>query len=90
MEFRNEAHRMAVRAAFLRLTADQSWSVIREFADEVVYNLEQKSLQEDDEDKAKTYRHDARGARRFWAGLLQQIELAKGGESGDNFLEVVM
>lgn len=89
MEFRNEQHRQAIKAAFLRITADQSWSVMRELADEVIYTLEQKSLREDDEEKAKTYRHDARGARRFWELWLQQIELAKSGDN-DNFLEVVM
>ena len=90
MEFRDDAHRQAVRAAFIRITADQSWSVIRDLADEAVYQLEQKCLQEDDEEKAKTYRHDARGARRFWEQLLRLVELAKGGESGDNWNEVVM
>lgn len=88
MEFRNEAHRLAVKQAFIRLTADQSWTTIRDLAEEVVYNLEQKSLQEDDEEKARTYRHDARGARKFWAGLLRMIELAKDTDSAE-FLEVI-
>jgi len=89
MEIRNDAQRMAIKAALIRFTSDQSWTVIRNLADETVYNLEQKSLQEDDEEKAKTYRHDARGARRFWAGLLKLIELAKEAD-GDNFNEVIM
>jgi hypothetical protein len=90
MEFRDEAHRQAVRVAFLRLTADQSWNVIRTLADEAVYELEQKSLQEDDEEKAATYRHDARGARKFWEKLLRNIELAKGGDAGESWNEVIM
>lgn len=89
MQFRSEAHRLAVKQAFLRITSDNSWSVMREIADEVVYELEQKSLQEDDEELAKTYRHDARGARRFWEKFLKAIEIAKESE-GDNFLEVIM
>ena len=83
---------MAVKAAFLRITADQSWETMRELADETVYLLEQKSLQEDDEAKALTYRHDARGARRFWEQWLLMIDSVKGGEVGldENFNEVVM
>ena len=92
MQFRDESHRQAVRAAFLRITADQTWNVLRDFADEAVYELEQKCIQEDDEEKAKTYRHDARGARRFWEKLLGKVEAAKSGDMdpGENFLEVVM
>jgi len=90
MEYRNDAHRLAVKAAFMRVTSDQSWNVMRDMADEVIYNLEQKSLQEDDEDKARTFRHDARGARRFWEQWLRMIEVAKETETGDNFLDVVM
>lgn len=89
MEYRNEAHRLAVKQAFIRITADQSWSVIRELADEVVYELEQKALKEDDKEKRDAYIFDARGARKFWEKLLKAIELAKESE-GDNFLEVVM
>jgi hypothetical protein len=90
MEIRNEAQRMAIKAALIRITADNSWTVMRDLADEVIYNLEQKSLQEDDEEKAKTYRHDARGARKFWAQWLGAIEQAKGADSSEDFLEVVM
>jgi len=90
MEFNSEAQRMAVKAAFIRITSDQSWQVLRVFADDCVRELEQKALMEDNEDKAKTYRHDARGARKFWDNFLRQIDLAKGAESGENFLEVVM
>jgi len=90
MEVRNDAHRMAIKAALIRITADQSWNVMRELAEEVVYNLEQKSLQEDDEERAKTFRHDARGARKFWAQWLGAIEAAKSADSSENFLEVVM
>lgn len=92
MEFKNEQHRQAVRAAFLRITADATWNTLRDFADEAVYDLEQKSLREDDEEKAKTFRHDARGARKFWEMFLGKIEAAKSGDAdpGENFLEVVM
>lgn len=93
MQFRDEPHRQAVRAAFLRITADVSWGTMREFAEEVIYHLEQKSMQEDDEDKAKTYRHDARGARKFWENFLGMVESAKSGDTpakNDDFLEVVM
>ncbi len=89
MEYRNEAQRLAIKQAFIRLTSDQSWSVIQQLAEEAIYNLEQKSLQEDDEEKAKTYRHDARGARKFWEKLLKAIEVAKDSD-GPEFLEVVM
>jgi len=89
MEFRSEAHRLAVKQAFIRITSDNSWSVMREIAEEAVYRLEQKSLQEDDEEKGKTYRHDARGAKKFWEKFLQAIEVAKESE-GENFLEVIM
>ena len=44
-----------------------------------------------DEEKAATYRHDARGARKFWTQWLQFIELLKSGEDiTDTFNEVVM
>lgn len=89
MEFRSEAHKLAVKQAFIRVTSDASWTAMRDLADEVIYNLEQKSLQEDDEEKAKTFRHDARGARKFWEKWLGMIELAKETD-GDSFLEVVM
>jgi hypothetical protein len=92
LEFRNEAHRLAVKQAFIRITADQSWQVMRALAEETIGGLEQKALLEDDEEKARTYRHDARGARKFWQVFLQQVELAKCAEQdpGDNFIEVVM
>lgn len=91
MEFRNEQQKLAVKRAFLRITADDSWPVMKQLAEETVYALEQKSLQEDDEDKAKTYRHDARGARKFWAQWLQMIELMKAGEEpADTFMEVAI
>lgn len=66
--------------------------MLRTMAEEAVYALEQKSLQEDDEVRAKTYRSDARGARKFWEKWLRAIELAKQGEgtTDENFLEVVM
>jgi len=54
VEFRNEQQKLAVKRAFLRITADDSWLVMKQLAEETVYALEQKSLQEDDEDKAKT------------------------------------
>ena len=91
MEFRNEAQKLAVQRAFMRITADDSWPVMKLVAEETVYALEQKSLQEDDEEKAKTYRHDARGARRFWEQWLHMIEVLKAGEPpADTFNEVVM
>lgn len=91
MQFNNEAQRLAIRAAFLRITADQSWETMRALADEVIYTLEQKSLQDDDEEKAKTYRHDARGARKFWEKWLALIELTKNGQPKDeDFLDVIM
>lgn len=89
MEFRNEAHKLAVKQAFIRITSDASWNTIRDLADEVVYEIEQKCIQEDDREKAETYRCDARGARKFWAGLLRMMELAKEAD-GENFNEVVM
>lgn len=92
MQFRNDDHRQAVRAAFLRITGDITWATLREFADEVIYNLEQKSIQEDDEDKARTFRYDARGARKFWENFLGMVDAAKSGDKdpGENFLEVIM
>ena len=92
MQFRDESHRQAVRAAFLRITADPTWNTLQDFAEEAIYELEQKSLQADDEDKAKTFRHDARGARKFWDTFLGKVESAKSGDvdPGENFLEVVM
>jgi len=91
VEFRNEQQKLAVKRAFLRITADDSWQVMRQIAEETIYALEQKSLNEDDEEKAATYRHDARGARKFWAQWLQMIELLKSGEdTTDTFNEVVM
>lgn len=90
MEFRSEEHRLAVKAALMRVTADPNWAVLRSLAEEVVYSLEQKSLQEDDEEKAKTFRHDARGARRFWSKWLAMIEVTKDGQAGEDFLEVIM
>ena len=91
MEFRSEQQKLAVKAAFLRVTSDGSWEFMKQLAEETIYALEQKSLQEDDEEKAKTYRHDARGARKFWAQWLKLIELVKGDEEvKDTFLEVVM
>lgn len=93
MQFRDEAHRQAVRAAFIRITSDSTWNTLRDFADEAVYELEQKSLQEDDEEKAKTFRHDARGARKFWEKLLSAVEVMKSGDAPPtnvDFLEVIM
>lgn len=93
MEFRDEAHRQAVRAAFIRITADATWNTLRDFADEAVYQLEQKCIQEDDEEKAKTFRHDARGARKFWEQMLSMVEVMKSGDAppkNDDFLEVIM
>ena len=92
IQFRDEAHKQAVRAAFLRITADQTWGMLREFAEEVVYELEQKSLREDNEDKAKTFRHDARGARKFWEKFLGMVEAAKSGDApvSTDFLEIIM
>jgi len=92
MQFRDESHRQAVRAAFLRITADPTWNILNEFAEGAIYDLEQKSIQEDDEIKAKTFRYDARGARRFWENFLGMVEIAKSGDKdpGENFLEVVM
>lgn len=90
IQVRNEAQKLAIKQAFIRLTSDASWPVLRELAEEVVYNLEQKALTEDDRDKRDAYIFDARGARKFWAEWLRQIELAKNGEPlTDTFLEVV-
>lgn len=88
----NEQQRLALRAALIRLSSDQSWTMLRTMAEEAVYALEQKSLQEDDEAKAKTFRADARGARKFWQKWLRAIELAQSGQgtANENFLEVVM
>lgn len=92
MEFRSEEHRVAVKAALIRLSSDPCWSVIREFAEDAVYSLEQKAIQEDDKEKRDTFICDARGARRFWKALLTAVDLAKGvdKQDDDNFLEVVM
>lgn len=91
MEFRSEAQRLAFKKAFMRITADESWAIMRQLAEETVYQLEQKSLAEDDENKARTYRHDARGARRFWQQWLKMIELVKDDQPvQQEFLEVVM
>lgn len=93
MEFRNESHRMAVKAALIRITADQSWQVMRQFAEETLGALERKALMEDDEDKAKTFRFDARGARKFWESFQQLIETTKLQDNEpkeDDFLEVIM
>lgn len=91
MQFSNDAHRLAVKQAFLRITADQSWSVMRTLADEVIYKLEQKCIREDDEAKAAAYRHTAKAAHEFWEQWLHLIELTKGDQIvSDTFLEVVM
>lgn len=90
MEFRNEEHRLAIKAALIRISSDPAWSVMRDLADEVVYTLERKALDEDDEEKAKTFRHDARGARRFWMKWLGLIDVTKDGSAGNDFLEVIM
>lgn len=92
VQFNSEEQRLAVKAALIRVTADASWSVICHLVEEAVYELEQKSLQEDDEEKARTFRHDARGARKFWGKLLKLVELAKSvdADAGENFLEVIM
>jgi hypothetical protein len=91
VEFRSEQQKMAVKAAFLRITGDNSWEFMKQLAEESIYALEQKALQEDDEEKAKTYRHDARGARKFWAKWLKMIEIVKSSDTvEDNFMEVVM
>lgn len=90
MEFRSEAQLLAVKRAFLRITSDESWAVMKVLAEETIYQLEQKSLAEDDEEKAKAFRHDARGARKFWQSWLRTIDLVKNDEPVlDEFLEVV-
>jgi hypothetical protein len=91
VEFRSESQRIAIKRAFFRITSDDSWPVMKQLAEETVYALEQKSLAEDDEEKAKTYRHDARGARKFWAQWLMLIDQVKGDEeTKDTFLEVAI
>lgn len=91
MEFRSEAQRLAFKKAFMRITADESWQAMRVLAEETIHALEQKSLNEDDEDKARTYRGDARGARRFWQQWLKLIELVKDDQSAQQeFLEVAI
>lgn len=90
MEFRSEAQLLAVKKAFLRITSDEAWPVMRQLAEETIYQLEQKSLSEEDETKAKVYRYDARGARRFWQSWLRTMELVRDGEPVPEFLEVVM
>jgi len=83
------AQALAVKQAFIRLTADQTWPITRQFAEETIYALERKCLDEDDPRLAEGYRNDARGARKFWIYLLGRIESAKQAE-GENFLEVIM
>lgn len=91
MEFRSEAQRLAYKKAFMRITADETWPIMRQLAEETIYKLEQKSLSEDDEDKAKAFRHDARGARKFWQQWLKMIDLVKDDQPvQQEFLEVVM
>lgn len=91
VEFRSEAQLLAVKKAFLRITSDESWAVMRQLAEETIYQLEQKSLNEDDEDRARVYRNDARGARRFWQQWLRIIELIKTEQSvSETFIEVAI
>ena len=93
MEFRDEAHRQAVRAAFIRMTADPTWPYLKQIFEESIYNLELKSINEDDEDKAKIFRYDARGARKLWQWVLEMVELVQSGDpapKNNDFLEVVM
>jgi len=90
VEFRSEEHRIAVKAALIRISSDPAWNVMRQLAEEVVYGLERKAIDEDDEAKANTFRNDARGARKFWEKWLSLIEVTKSGEGADNFLEVIM
>jgi hypothetical protein len=91
VEFRSEAQLLAVKKAFLRITSDESWAVMRQLAEETIYQLEQKSLNEDDEDKARAYRYDARGARKFWQQWLRVIDLIKNDqEVKQEFIEVAI
>jgi hypothetical protein len=89
MEFRDEAHRLAVKQAFMRVTSDPSWPVMRTLAEEVIYKLEQKCIHEDDEAKAASYRHTAKGAHEFWENWLRLIEIVKLEQSpSETFIEV--
>lgn len=91
MEFRSEAQRLAFKKAFMRVTADESWAAMRQLAEETIYQLEQKSLAEDEEEKAKAFRHDARGARKFWQQWLKMIDLVKDDQPvTQEFLEVAI
>lgn len=90
MEYRSEEHRLAVKAALLRITSDPSWAVIRDLADQTVYAMEQKALSEDDKEKREAFIFDARGARKFWAKWLGLIQVARDGEAGEAPEEVIV
>lgn len=90
MEFNSEAQRLAVKNALIRISSDPAWSVMQQLAEQVIGTLEHKAIDEDDEEKAKTFRHDARGARKFWAKWLGMIEVTRDGSADNDFLEVIM
>ena len=69
--------RVSFKMALISLTASPAWETIRGMADQAIYEMEQKALQEDDDAKGRTYRSDARGARKFWEKWLRNIEFAK-------------
>jgi hypothetical protein len=84
--------RQAVRNALVFVSGTQAWEILRDFADQTIYALEQKALREDNDVQANVYRYDARGARKFWENWLNLVEIAKSAEviPGEYFNEVVM
>jgi hypothetical protein len=69
--------RVSLKMALISLTASPAWETIRGMANQAIYELEQKAIQEDDEAKGRTYRADARGARKFWETWLRNIGFAQ-------------
>lgn len=81
--------RMVMRAALIETTSSRGWAYVERFAETVVRDLEKKSVDEDNDEKANGLRRDARGARKFKDDLFKRITLARNVNTDNGFVEVV-
>jgi hypothetical protein len=87
----NTAKLLQMKKALLDLSAGSGWAYFIKFAEAAVRDLEKLALAEDDDTKANSLRHDARGARKFMDAVLNRVELAKSQDVNppeDQFIDV--
>lgn len=83
---------LLIKAAFQQMTASEGWRRYLKFSESTIRDLEREALIEDDPTRREQLIHDARGARKYFEGVIRRIEIAKATDSeptNDDFLEVV-